>query len=136
METNRKFIGGLKKLLLLIISVMLVVFARAETPQELCEQNASLDWYVDTCYECAGEIVVKDNKLSCILCNEDFVLVGNECKLKESEKTSNPTFLDKLLNKYFPNNPMFGFIMLVLVLGVIIYIFLNRKKLKIKFKKK
>ena len=108
--------------------------------QELCLQSAGFDWFDDTCYECSGKILKRDEQLLCISCSEGYTLIDNQCKPINSQesnmikKVRELSLIDKYLDKYFPDNPFLGVLILVSGLGIGIYGFVNRETLIKRFK--
>ena len=85
------------------------------------------------CYDCDGELVERDGKIVCLNCNEEFTLIDGSCQVIP-KAVSNPTFIDKFLYKYFPQSPMLGFLILIVIICMAIYVFKNRKPLVRRFK--
>ena len=109
--------------------------------QELCLQSADFDWFEDICYKCDGKISRSGEQLLCLSCAEGYNLVGKECEAinkKESDaiqKIRQLSLIDNYLNRFFPDNPLLGLIIIFFTAGIGIYGFVNRGALITRFKK-
>src|SRR3990167_6676778 len=65
--------------------------------------------------ECSGKIIERDGKLLCLTCNEGFELSGDSCELIKNPSQSQLSFIDMILYKYFPSNPLLGLIIIVIL---------------------
>lgn len=117
-----------------------IAFESSFMNKELCLQSASFDWFEDTCYNCDGKIIRRDEQLLCVNCIEGYELVGEECKAinpQESnivKKAREMLLIDQYLDKFFPTNPLLGLIIIGLGLGVGIYGVMKREVLIKRFK--
>lgn len=83
----------------------------------------------EKCYDCDGHLTEIDGSMKCITCNDDFIYKDGDCVSKYTISRNNPTIIDKFINKYFPEHPEIGFLMLVILAVAIVYIFMHRKEL-------
>jgi len=84
------------------------------------------------CYECDGDVVERDGKMVCLNCNEGFELVNGNCEVKP--KPLEPSFIDKTLYRFFPNNPFLGFLITISFAIIVFYLFRNWESIKRKMK--
>lgn len=77
-------------------------------------------------YDCLGTIVEEDGKLLCVTCNEGFEMEDGNC-VPENNYKENISIIDKVLYRFFPENPLLGLFILVLICTGIYYIFKNRR---------
>ena len=92
--------------------------------QKSCEENGKI-WFENKCYSCDGFLTKEENNVICKICNEGFIRIGNQCIQVEG----NTNIFDKFINRFFPNNPMMGFLVLLLVPISGFIVFNNRKEI-------
>lgn len=105
----------LKQLLFLVIFVILISSVYAQC-------NDGLKYFEGGCYSCDGYLYKKEGNIACINCDESSYYDGNgNCKLKQSpsEQRSFGTYLDYLSTKVSPDNPLLGFILVLIVISFI-----------------
>ena len=65
----------------------------AAMTQSLCTLSSGLAWYNETCYECNGFIMERDEEILCTQCPEGFIFEDGKCKATIEQKTSIPLYI-------------------------------------------
>lgn len=121
----------MKQAIWVIITFLLVSITFAT--KEECENNGFI-WHNNQCFECQGEVIEENNEFYCKTCNEGFMLVNGTCILPKPKSDLGTSTIDKYLQKYFPDNPFLGLIIVILLLILIYKLYKNRNLFKDKFK--
>ena len=102
--------------------------------QEQCSKQG-YTFFQDSCYNCAGKLANLKGTIVCLQCKEGYQLNDQDvCVQTFQQKTQielNP--IDKLMKKISPNNPFLGFLVMVGIGGILIYVYINRTIIKTKF---
>ena len=98
--------------------------------KESCNLDPDFNWLDKTgiCYKCTGFTAKKGDDIVCTTCNEGFSAVNKQC-VSNTQKETIVNFLDKLMDRFFPDNPMGGFVILASAVLVGFVVFTNRTEI-------
>ncbi len=105
------------------------------TEAECLEQE--FIWFDNSCYHCNG-ILVEDEEgdILCKTCNEGYTLNNGVCSYDFVSKVKSAlpqNFVDKIMNKYFPNNPLLALFVIVVIIISIVGLVKNKEEIKRKW---
>ena len=94
-------------------------------------------WIVDTCYHCNG-VLVEDVRgdILCKTCIEGYTLKNGKCQFDFNARIQSilpQNFIDKVLNKIFPNNPLLALALIIVIIISIVGLVKNKEVIKRKW---